>query len=33
METEDYLPRSQEAATGLYPQLDASNPHHPTLFT
>jgi hypothetical protein len=32
MEPEDSLPRSQEPATGSYPEPDASSPHIPTLF-
>jgi hypothetical protein len=32
MEPEGSLPRSQEAATGPYPEPDASSPHLQTLF-
>jgi hypothetical protein len=32
METEDTLPRSQETATGPYPEPDESSPHPHALF-
>jgi hypothetical protein len=32
MEPEDSLPRSQEPATGPYPQPDQYNPYHPILY-
>jgi len=32
MELEGSLPCSQEPAIGPHPELDASNPHPPTLF-
>jgi hypothetical protein len=32
MESEGSLPRSQESATGPYPEPDASSPHLSTLF-
>jgi hypothetical protein len=31
MEPEGSLPRSQELSTGLCPEPDRSNPHHPIL--
>jgi hypothetical protein len=33
MVLEGSLPRSQEPATGPYPEPDASSPHIPTLFS
>jgi hypothetical protein len=32
MESEYSLQRSQEPATGPYPELDASSTHHTTIF-
>jgi len=32
MEHEGSLPCSQEPTTGLYPEIDESSPHIPTLF-
>jgi hypothetical protein len=32
MELEGSLPRSQEPATGPYPELDQYSPYHPILF-
>jgi hypothetical protein len=32
MEPDDSLSRSQEPATGLYPDLDEYSPHHSILF-
>jgi len=32
MESKSLLLSSQEPATGSYPELDASDPHHPNLF-
>jgi hypothetical protein len=33
MDPEGSLPCSQEPATGLYPELDESSPHTPTIFS